>query len=420
VPPAETTRGLDPGIRTEVRVAQAWFWDGYYVRRGVDLQHRFGSEVSNVTDLDVLGYSFEPSLKHHKYIGEVKTGTSNNTPRPLDRALWISGLRQLVDAESGEVTTAFKTSAAVRDACKHLGVTVQHLDDLAAREVRLQIEHFNDLGSQGDTIASLRNEVQVFVKPDPILDRAYWFLRSEVWFLEPFDALKRTLGLVRELGKVWPPESHQKATQAARWLSAEAVSIVTLNLAVIAGEANTMDAQTFRNTATARLASGDLPWHAIRNLSDRLDEFVGKILTSVNAPDDIRASAIGAFLPVPPDYTEPLLELVSRLATEAALTARLPWQLDAVLFERLVRRRELSSDLKRRLGLTENTERLARLVAAFLRGQFTLPGPVDKVLTTPLTGDMDHRNGQTSLFDAHQEAGDTSHAPGRGAPSQEA
>jgi hypothetical protein len=102
VPPAETTRGLDEGARTEVRVAQVWFWDGYYVRRGVDLQHRFGSEVSTVTDLDVLGYSFESSLKHHKHIGEVKTGKSNNTPRPLDRALWLRGLRELVDAESGE------------------------------------------------------------------------------------------------------------------------------------------------------------------------------------------------------------------------------------------------------------------------------------------------------------------------------
>lgn len=49
MPPAETTRGLDEGIRAEIRVAQAWFWDGYYVRRGIDLQHRFGYEISTVT-----------------------------------------------------------------------------------------------------------------------------------------------------------------------------------------------------------------------------------------------------------------------------------------------------------------------------------------------------------------------------------
>jgi hypothetical protein len=408
VPPAATTRGLEDGIRAEVRVAQAWFWDGYYVRRGIDLQHRFGSEVSLVTDLDVLGFSFESSLKHHKYIGEVKTGRSGNTPRPLDRALWMRGLRELIGAESGEVTTAFTTSIAVRDACKRLGATVQHLDDLAARETRLQIAQFNDIGSQGDTIASLRKEVQSFVKADRMLERAYWFLVSEVWFLEPFDALKRTLGLIRELGKVWPPETHQEAIQAARWFFAEAISIATLNLAIVTGDALTMDARTFQETAMAQLASGDLPSYAIRNISDRIDEYVSKLLTSLDAPAEFRISAMGAFLPLPPEYSEPLLELVSRLAAESVATARLPRQLDAVLFERLVRRRNLSHQLVRRLGLTPGAERLIRLLAAFLRGQFMLPGPVDKVLTTPILDEVQLADAdvQPSLFPAGPEAAD--------------
>jgi hypothetical protein len=409
VPPAETTRGLDEGTRAEIRVAQAWFWDGYYVRRSIDLQHRFGSEVSTVTDLDVLGYSFESSLKHHKYIGEVKTGKSGNTPRPLDRALWMRGLREIIAAESGEVTTAFTTSIAVRDACKHLGVTVQHLDDLAAREIRLQIKQFNDVGSQGDTIASLRKEVQAFVRDDRMLERAYWFLVSEVWFLEPFDALKRTLGLIRELGKVWPPETHQTAMQAARWFFAEAISIATLNLAIVTGDALTMDARTFRETAIAQLESGDIPSYAIRNISDRIDEYVSKLLTSLDAPAEIRVRALGAFLPVPPEYSEPLLELVSRLATESAVTARLPRQLDAVLYERLVRRRNLSPQLVRRLGLSPSTERLIRLVAAFLRGQFALPGSVDKVLTTPILEEAHHADTdvqQPSLFTPEPDTAD--------------
>ncbi len=405
MPPDATTPGLDAGTRAEVRVAQAWFWDGYYVRRGIDLQHRFSAEVSTVTDLDLLGYSFEPSLKYHKHIGEVKTGKANNTPRPLDRALWMCGLRELVGAESGEVTTAFKTSVAVRDVCRRLGVAVQHLDDLAARENRLWIDRFNDLGSQGETVAVLRKAVHAFVKSDPTLERGYWFLVSEVWFLEPFDALKRTLGLIRELGKLWPPETHHEAMKIARWFFAEAISIVTLNLGIIAGEANSMDAQTFKDTAIARLASGDIPSYAVRKLSDRFDEYLGKILASVDAPADIRVTAMGAFLPLAPDYAEPLLELVSRLATDAATTARLPWQLDAVLFERLVRRRDLSPELRHRLGLSTATERLTRLVAAFLRGQFTLPGPVDKVLTTPLVGDESPHgaNSQATLFDSQYD-----------------
>lgn len=299
MPPAATTPGLDAGTLAEVRVAQAWFWDGYYVRRGIDLQHRFGADVSTVTDLDVLGYFFDASLSHHKRIGEVKTGTSKSTPRPLDRALWMSGLRELVGAEQSEVTTAFSTSSAIRDACRRLGSSVQHLDDLAARETRLYIPAFDDQGSQGQSVAVVRKQVQNFVKVDARSERAYWFLTSEVWFLDPFDALKRTLGLIREFAKVWPSESHQEAMRAARWFLAEAISIVTLNLAIMAGEANTMNASTFQDMATARLASGDVPYFAMRKIAERVDEYVAKLLASIDAPADVRTGAMGAFVPLP-------------------------------------------------------------------------------------------------------------------------
>ena len=79
-----------------------------------------------------------------------------------------------------------------------------------------------------------------------------------------------------------------------------------------------------------------------------------------------------------------------------------------MLFERLVRRRNLSLVLSRRLALTPSTERLTRLIAAFLRGQFSLPGPVDKVLTTPL---LEHRHqpeieAQVALFEPQSDRDD--------------
>lgn len=384
MPPAAKTPGIDAGTQAEVRVAQAWFWDGCYVRRGVDLQHRFGADVSLVTDLDVLCIAFDDSLVAHKYIGEVKTGTSKSTPRPLDRALWIRGLREVVGAEASEVTTALRVSNVVRDVCNRLGTTIQHLDDLQKREMRLRISEVADMGSQGETVALLRAEVASFVKSDAILERGYWFLVSEVWFLEPFDALKRTLGLIRQLSKAWPPETDRVANRVARWFFAEAISIAMVNIALVARKAVTMDPKSFADTATAQLSSGDIPFHSMRALSDRVDEYVGKLLASVDAPADMLASAIGAFVPSPPSYAEPLLELIMRLAAEASITARLPRQLDLILFERLVHQRQLAPALYPRLNLTPSTERMMRLVAAFLRGQFSIPEPVDKALTSSL------------------------------------
>lgn len=401
--PDETTPGLSSGVKAEVRVAQAWFWDGYYVRRGIDLQHRFGTEISTVTDLDILGFAFDPSLRARKAIGEVKTGKSSATPKPLDRALWLRGLRELVGAEAGEITTAFKTSTAVRDACRSLGVSVQHLDDLAVREARLDIALLEDCGSQGETIAKHVDEVRRTVKNDVPRERAYWFLASEVWFLEPFDALKRTLGLVREMSKTWPPEANVAATRAARWFLAEAISIATLNLAVIAGWSNTMDRATFLETARARLASGDIPYHSMSKLADRIDEYVGRLLARVDAPPELRATAMGAFQPTAPEYAQPLLELIERLAADAQTTAKIARQIDTVLFERLVRRRQLSGHLTSRLRLDAAGESQIRLIAAFLRGQVGIPAAVDNALTAPFAGTADTANDRAgagpALFD---------------------
>jgi len=383
-----TTPGLDAGAQLEVRVAQAWFWDGYYVRRGVDVQHRFGADVSTVTDLDLLAFSLDQALTPHTYVGEVKSGKSNNTPKPLDRTLWVRGLRELVDAEGGEVTTAFRPSVSVREFARRIGIVIQHIDDLAAREARLAVNDVADVGSQGDTIAQLLKQVQAHSKTEPELERAYWFLRSEVWFLDAFDALKRTLGLLRQLQTRWPSDADQEGARTARWMFAEAISIMTLQLSRIAGFANSMDAASFFELAADKLSTGDLPSHAIRRLSERFDEYIAKLLAATDASAEVRATAMGAFAPTPPDYMEPLLELIYRLSMNASAASQLPRQMDAIMFERLVRRRNFNSVTKERLALDSTCERLVRLVAAFLRGQLGLPPVVDRVLTTGLATEI--------------------------------
>ena len=85
---------------------------------------------------------------------------------------------------------------------------------------------------------------------------------------------------------------------------------------------------------------------------------------------------------------EPLLELIYRLSMNASAASQLPRQMDAIMFERLVRRRNFNSVTKERLALDSTCERLVRLVAAFLRGQLGLPPVVDRVLTTGLATEI--------------------------------
>jgi hypothetical protein len=122
----------------------------------------------------------------------------------------------------------------------------------------------------------------------------------------------------------------------------------------------------------------------MHRLSERVDEYVSKLLARTDAPMELRANALSAFAPTEPDYTNPLVDLIQRLASSAWHAAKLPRQLDLVLFERLVRRRNLDLSVVDRLELGSRGERLIRLVAAFLRGQVNLPDVVDKVLVTPI------------------------------------
>ena len=96
MPPAKTASSdvLTKGDELEARVAQLWFWEGYFTRRGVDLRRQFYPEPLVVTDLDLLAYDFSPMLRRTKTIGEVKTGTGKNAPKPLDRIVWLRGLRE--------------------------------------------------------------------------------------------------------------------------------------------------------------------------------------------------------------------------------------------------------------------------------------------------------------------------------------
>ena len=406
MPRDATTPGVDTGTQMEVRVAQAWYWDGFYVRRGIDLQHRFNTDVSTVTDLDILGYTLGPDLTTHTFIGEVKSGRSNSTPKPLDRILWARGLRELVRAEGAEVTTAFRPSVTVREFGRGIGVRIQHVDDVAAREMRLGIDAVSDCGSQGLTVAQAIASIAKQVKSEPELERAFWFLRSEVWFLEPFDALKRTLGLLRQLKQRWPHEQDEQGMRVARWMYAESISVATLQLAKVAGTAISMGLKSFVELATDKLSAGDIPTHNMRNLSDRIDQYIGKLLAATDASFDVKTSAMGAFLPTPPSYLEPLLELIVRLGVSASQTAELPRQIDAVVFERLVRRRNISAVVRDRLKLDSNAERLIRLVGSFLRGQIEVPAPVDRVLMAPILVEAqaepvtraDSNNDQQTLF----------------------
>lgn len=408
MPPAKTesSKGLTKGDLLEARVAQLWFWEGYYSRSGIDLRQQFFGEQLVVTDLDLLAFDFSPTLDRSKIIGEVKSGTGKNAPKPLDRIVWLRGLRDLVDGDRAELTITAKLSSKARELAVGLGVRAQSERDIERREMAAGVRNVADLGSQGPKAVQDQKLVQAHCAKDRDLERAYWFLRSQVWFLDEVTAAKRLIGLYSQLAQRWTPEIDDEDAKALRWLFAESVSIFTLNVVSVAAQAIIYDTEHFSARIGERLSSGTVSAEAMRRISADVDKFIGGVLVAANASTDVRADAIGALHPEPPNWTEQFLELVQRLAKEPLAARLLPRQVDLLAFERLTRRRNVEAGAAARMGLDDrSTGRLIRLVGAFLRSQAGDVSVVDRALSTPVefrAGDSPHQRyeggSEQSLF----------------------
>lgn len=409
MPPGKTTssNSLSKGAMAEARVSQLWFWEGYYSRSGVDLRRHYHPEPLQVTDLDLVAIDVSPSLQLNKTIGECKTGTGRSAPKPLDRIIWLRGLMELVGAGSAELTSGIEPSSRARDLAYGLGVRAQSLKDIERREDAIGIGEVENLGSQGPFAAELRNRVHKICAADPDLERAFWFLRADVWFAEPITACKRTIGLYRQLSRKWTPSVDDDDQLALRWLLAESVSVLVLNMVAVASGSIVQDRTLFGRGVNEQLSAGVASADALRRIARDVDKFVGGLLTAAGASESVRADAMGAIHPEPPEWTEPFIETLVRLGQDAPSAQALPRQLDHMVFERMVNHREVRPAAVSRLRMEDQrTGRQARVVAAFLRGQVAEIEAVDKALTTALpSGDQESQadNGkggaQVSLLD---------------------
>jgi hypothetical protein len=383
------SRGRPPQARTpdagqllEARVAQLWFWEGFFSRSAVDLTRHFHPEPLQVTDVDLLAIDLSPQLSPRRYIGEVKSGTGKSAPKALDRLIWLRGLRELVGADSGELTIAAPPSERVREVARSLGLAAQSVEDFERRE-RDSVAGLDDCGAHGASALSLRMAVREICRTDPELERAYWFLRSGVWFLDPFTAVKQLIEILRRSTRRWDPRLHDQEATALRWILAEGVSVLALNVTIIAGMSLTLERARFSQLVSDRLAEGIIPMPQMRRLSDSIDKFLNGVLSAANVSPDVRTSAIGAFLPEPPDWAEPLAEVAWRMSRSAIQARSLPRQIDLLVHERVARAREVPEHAAQRTGLErQDTARLRNLLAAFLRGCDAAPDVVNDALTS--------------------------------------
>jgi hypothetical protein len=367
-----------------MRLARVWFWEGAFTRRGINLQQHFTDENFTITDLDLLAFEITGQLALRRTIGEAKSGTGKDAPKPMDRCLWLAGVAQLVNADAADYVTASKVSRKVRQIAARLQVRPMTIADLTQREEAVRIGEVPDVGSHGPTAMAKAKFALKHAKSNQQWERAYWFVRCEVWFLDPWHAIKRTIGLLDNLAHWWTPNIDDDDQVLLRWLYAEALGVFALNAVVIAGLRLSAGKDEWRGWAVDRLTEGAVPMHQMKVLADTFDKYTAGLLGRLRAPAQIHAEAMGTFLPTPPDWTESLLELIDRLAANPLTARQLPRHVDLVVHERLVHRRHVDQRILDRIdgGVSEDLDKMRRQLTAFLRGNARLADAVDKALGT--------------------------------------
>ena len=369
----------------EMRMARLWFWEGHFARSGIDLKWHYHPEPLIVTDLDLLAFDVQPSLRVSRTIGEVKTGSGKSAPKPLDRIVWLRGLKELVDADNVELVSGIPPSARARKLASSIGVSAQSLADVERRESRAQVGSVQETGSHGARATQERFWVHKYCKSHQNLERAFWFLRSEVWFHDDVSACKRLIGLYRQLSELWTPDIDDADSRALRWLFAETVSVFGLFAVAVASEAVKYSPEMLAAEIGERLSAGHAPADAMRRIAADVDKYVAGLLAAANASANVRTEAMGALHPEAPPWTGQFVELLTRVASVSAHAQALPRQLDVLVYESVVWRREVNSEPYARLSLGDpEVGRLIRLIAAFLRSQAANVDVIDRALSTEI------------------------------------
>lgn len=373
---------LTAGDRLELRVANLWFWEGYFVRRGVSLKYYDAGEARDVTDLDLLAMQLSGALQQSMWIGESKSGTGRSAPAALDRVLWLRGLMALVGADGAELTLAQRPAGRVGRLAAGLGVDVQAVADLERRESAGVAAAAADSGPHNETLALMMIATQRTIGDDVDLARAFWYLRSEVWFADPWLAAKRLVALVRFLGTRYAPGVSDQEQAAVRWLLSEAFVAFSFVTVRLAGTALRFESGALLDEVAERLSEGAAPVQEARRLADAVDSYWAQVASRAGVPNHAIVQALGAFAPTPPGWSEAYAELLRRLASSAQQSRHLPRYCDLVIGSVLGTGKPPEPFT---LGALQIPDIAAvaygfRLLLRFLGGQANFPSTLDHVL----------------------------------------
>ena len=324
MPEKNKSKPIPQGILHEYRVARLRFFQGYFVRRSIDLwtPNLAGDKLG---EIDVVSVHFDPQLRRTVEIAECKTTSGGS--KEIDRIVWVKGLGVVAKARH-VVFSKQRVDERSWDFARKTQVDV--LDEGAIRdaEVDLGIQPeswvgFHDPEFGETTVKAARSAVGSSAE----LQKAGKYLYGSFWFAEDFHRLR----LLRRMFRLLAENKSKIPAQTYTIGWTEAFTLLILTTLSIASLRGQRSESSFRGLVEKELETRFGDAKEVRHLLREIDAFrrneiesIHKIYEASNVAREIFPMLeLESQILTPQDWLAPFTELATRLGKKAHLANNL-------------------------------------------------------------------------------------------------
>lgn len=314
--------GIEEGIYLEYRTIRLFNEMGYFSRRSIPLKHYFYPESIDITDIDAYGIRWNYDFSNDIIIAQCKSGRSKTERKSGNPILWLSGLKQLLQADRAYLIKSI-ISSKLLDFAINNGIIP--IDVVRLNELEEQL-NLSDWKSSYD-ITNYKRKIDYYKKiktRSNYVQDHYWFLVSDYWGVKTNLQIKRIINYVEKLLQNLTSIEHN-------WLLIESVILFSVSLINFCHEVSPYKKEDRENYIKISMIEG------IGNIEDQ--EKILKITKSLISAyikeytgESVQYNSDDVKIP-PPEYTDKLIELLTRLVDKPKLSIKIPHFLDYYLYE---------------------------------------------------------------------------------------
>jgi len=308
---------------------------GYFSRRGILLKHYFYPETIDITDIDVYGIKWRADFSNDIIIAQCKSGTSKTQKKTADPILWLNGLDRILPSRKAYLFKVNISSKLKDFANSH---DIIPIDNPRLSEIEKQLDLEKWEGSYDIKNHEKIIEYYELIKKYPEkFKEHYWFIKSDYWTLPYNIQIKK---LIYYINNILNTLSYDK--DEYKWMLIESVILFSVSIINFCYEVSLYNEDKREKYIEIKMIEGR---NKIEDM-ERLMSYTKSIIISKvqEKTGELIKLDDNEFKIGTPEYTNKLIELISRLLSKPKLAILVPSFLDYFLYGVVINQREITSE----------------------------------------------------------------------------